>query len=404
VSTKKGGVIDRFALARYNANGTLDTTFGTNGKVTTNGVGGGIGGPNNLGMAVDASGRILVAGKASSAALVRYTPNGALDTSFGTGGFLSSNISSAGVVLQPDGKIVLASALYNPATGTNSFTTDRFNADGTADSTFGSGGVVTTYLPLGGGFGGVTIQGDGKIVVSGTEGGATTNGRYLLRYNPDGSLDATFGTGGTVAVRPPTGSFRNAQGVAVQADGKIIANGRFLDATQNVYFAALRVNPDGSVDTGYGTGGWATAQVPPSGGPNAMALEPDGRLLLAGGDILNPSSGPTDVALVRFLGSAPQVGSFTASPNPVTSGSSITLTASGITDGNPNSTVTQVAFYYIDNTGTKQVLGYGTSDGLGHWTLSITISLPPGSYTLYAQAEDSYGVFGDPFALALTVQ
>jgi len=113
---------------------------------------------------------------------------------------------------------------------------------------------------------------------------------------------------------------------------------------------------------------------------------------------------PTDVALVRFLGSAPQVGSFTASPNPVTSGSSTTLTASNISDGNPNSTITQVAFYYIDSTGTQQVLGYGTSDGLGDWTLSFTVSLLPGTYTLYAQAQDSYGAFGDPLALTLTVQ
>jgi hypothetical protein len=135
-----------------------------------------------------------------------------------------------------------------------------------------------------------------------------------------------------------------------------------------------------------------------------MALEPDGRVLLAGRDEPNYPNGPTDVVLVRFLGSAPQIGSFTASPNPVTAGSLATLTASGITDGNPNSTITQVAFYYIDGAGAKQVLGYGASDGQGNWTLSFTVSLPPGSYTLYAQAEDSYGVFGDPLALTLTVQ
>jgi RNA polymerase sigma factor (sigma-70 family) len=160
----------------------------------------------------------------------------------------------------------------------------------------------------------------------------------------------------------------------------------------------------GVPDPGYGAGGWA---ISPSFGHSdcsrAMALEPDGRLVEAGYGYTS-SSTPQVIELVRFLGSAPPVGSFTASPNPVTSGSSTTLTASNISDGNPNSTITQVAFYYLDGTGTQQVLGYGTVDGLGNWALSFTVNLAPGTYTLYAQAEDGYGAFGDPLALTLTVQ
>jgi uncharacterized delta-60 repeat protein len=401
----KGGTvtfISKLALARYNANGTLDTTFGTNGKVITAGL-------VASAMAVDGSGRIVVA---DSGHLARYTPNGALDTSFGTGGVIITNISSnigsvVGVVLQPDGKIVLAGSPRDPATSTYQFMTARFNANGTADPTFGSSGVVTTHLGSSDVIGGVTIQGDGKIVVSGAEGQSTSPfALYLLRYNADGSLDANFRTGGTVAVPSPDGQVIHPEGVAVQADGKIIAGGFFQDAArQHMNLAALRVNPDGSVDTGYGNGGWATGQFGNNGAEDrAMALEPDGRLLLAGYAQPNYPNGGTEVALVRFLGSAPQVGSFTASPNPVTAGSSTTLTASNLTDGNPNNSITQVAFYYYDSTGTKQVLGYGTSDGLGNWTLSFTVSLPPGTYTLYAQAQDSYGVFGDPLALTLTVQ
>jgi hypothetical protein len=135
---------------------------------------------------------------------------------------------------------------------------------------------------------------------------------------------------------------------------------------------------------------------------NAFAIQPDGRMVLAGLTHVG-SGGSSDIALIRFLGSVLQVGSFTASPNPVASGSLVTLTAGGITDGNPSSTVTQVAFYYIDGTGTRQVLGYGTADGHGNWVLSYTVSLPPGSYTLYAQATDNYGALGDPFALSLQV-
>jgi hypothetical protein len=115
------------------------------------------------------------------------------------------------------------------------------------------------------------------------------------------------------------------------------------------------------------------------------------------------SNGYDQFAVLRFLPSAPEVGSFTASPNPVTSGSSTTLTASNITDGNAGSTINQVTFYYYDSTGTKQVLGYGTQTSPGVWTLSFTVTLAPGTYTLYAQAQDSYGVLGDPLALTLQV-
>ena len=81
----------------------------------------------------------------------------------------------------------------------------------------------------------------------------------------------------------------------------------------------------------------------------------------------------------------------------------MTLTASNITDGNPGSTITQVAFYYFDSVGAKHVLGYGTQTSPGVWTFNFTVNLTSGTYTLYAQAEDSYGVFGDPLALTLQV-
>jgi uncharacterized delta-60 repeat protein len=313
------------------------------------------------------------------------------------------------VALQADGKIVLAGATIDPVTSEPEFVVARFNANGTADSGFGTGGLVTTLVGGGEHFGGLAIQGDGKIVIDGSEStGYSPPALYLLRYNANGTLDANFGTGGVAAIPPPGGPGgggidARGSGVAVQADGKIVAGGQFYDTTaQQENLAAVRVNPDGSVDTGYGNGGWATVQFASHDSLQAIGLEPDGRLLLAG--YAQPTStGPTGVALVRFLGAAPQVGSFAASPNPVTSGGSTTLTASHISDGNPGATITQVAFYYLDGTGTKQVLGYGTSDGLGDWTLSFTVSLAPGSYTLYAQAQDGYGAFGDPLALDLQV-
>jgi len=108
--------------------------------------------------------------------------------------------------------------------------------------------------------------------------------------------------------------------------------------------------------------------------------------------------------VARYLPSEPEIGSFTASAYTVAAGSSVTLTASNITGGNPGATITQVAFYYVDGSGNQQLLGYGTQTSPGVWTFSFTVSLAPGSYTLYAQATDSFGAVGDPVALTLTVQ
>jgi hypothetical protein len=212
-------------------------------------------------------------------------------------------------------------------------------------------------------------------------------------------LDTTFGPGGNgiVTVPPPAGfSGIGSIGVEIQSDGKIVASAGASNSSGGS-FGAVRVNADGSVDTSYGNAGCATGPIESGSGPRASALEPDGRLLLAG-------AAGSDVELVRFLQSEPEIGSFTANPNPVTAGSNLTLTASNITDGNPNSTITQVTFYYFDANGNKVILGYGTSDGSGDWILNFNVNLAPGTYTLYAQAQDNYGVLGDPDALTLTVQ
>jgi hypothetical protein len=173
------------------------------------------------------------------------------------------------------------------------------------------------------------------------------------------------------------------------------------------YSQVARLNVDGSLDASFGTGGMVATPIgsfnnSPDGQFNAVAIQPDGKIVAAGYTCF--ANNEAVFSLARYLPSEPEVGSFTASPSPVTSGSSTTLTASNITDGNAGATIRQVTFYYYDSTGTKQVLGYGTSDGLGDWALSFTVSLAPGTYTLYAQAEDSYGAFGDPCALTLTVQ
>jgi hypothetical protein len=130
----------------------------------------------------------------------------------------------------------------------------------------------------------------------------------------------------------------------------------------------------------------------------SMALEPDGRIAVAG-SLLTSTGG---FALARFIADGPEVGAFTASPNPVSGGSSLTLTASNISDEIPGATITQVAIY-VQTNGTNTLLGYGTQRSTGVWTFTFTVNLAPGTYTLCAQAEDDDGIFGDPSALTLQV-
>ena len=169
-----------------------------------------------------------------------------------------------------------------------------------------------------------------------------------------------------------------------------------------------RLNPNGTLDGTFGNNGFKV--VAPPTGPDyhsfiarEVALQSDGSIVVAGTDYQGPNFSNAHPLLMRFFGSTPQIGSFTASPNPVTAGSSVTLTAGNIQDANPGATITQVAFYVQIN-GTNTLLGYGAQTNPGVWTLTFTVNLAPGTYTLFAQAEDSYGVFGDPFFLALTVQ
>jgi uncharacterized delta-60 repeat protein len=321
--------------------------------------------------------------------MVRYNLDGSLDTSFGNGGRVLTNISSEELgtrvasAVQRDGKIVMAAEGVTAGGISRQFALARYNSDGTFDAGFGSGGLV--FTPISGyQAAGIAIQPDGKLV-AGIEGSGFT----LARYNQNGSLDATFGSSGIVTTQAD-----NLNGLAIQpADGKIIAVGSGPIGTQGSSMLA-RYNPDGTLDATFGSGGIVAGSF--GQGDTAVALQADGKIVTTA--VNNGNFG-----VARYLPSEPQIGSFTASPNPVTAGSSLTLTASNITDPNANSTIIQVAFYVQIN-GTNTLLGYGTQTSPGVWTFNFTVNLTPGTYTLFAQAEDSYGVFGDPFAITLILQ
>src|SRR5437773_237131 len=195
---------------------------------------------------------------------------GDLDPSFGTGGKVTTPSGSNGyinaLVLQPDGKLVAAG--YTQNNGSNSdFALVRYNADGSLDGSFGTDGIVTTLIQNGGFFEAVVLQPDGKLVAAGVGGGHFA----LVRYNADGSLDGTFGTGGKVIT--PIGSFADmAYALVLQPDGKLVAAGSTSNGSWA--FALVRYNADGSLDGSFGTGGTVTTQIGSSNLAYALVLQP----------------------------------------------------------------------------------------------------------------------------------
>src|SRR5881227_3191177 len=237
---------------------------------------------------------------------------GDLDPTFGIGGMVTTDLNHStdianAVAIQPDGKLVVVGEAYkqNDFSGED-FVVTRYNTDGTLDTTFRRGGKVRTDFPgLAAVPSAVVIQSDGKIVVAG---GAfpqfTFAGNFeVVRYNPNGSLDRSFGNGGIVTTTFPEGSY--AFDVALQPDGKIIAAGTvFVDfipgEPSNTDFALARYNPDGTADTTFGNGGQASTDfVGLEDDAFSVLIQPDGKIV-AVGSANNPAT-YYDFAAVRYL-------------------------------------------------------------------------------------------------------
>jgi uncharacterized delta-60 repeat protein len=237
-----------FALARYNPDGTLDSSFDGDGKVTT-AIGARVDFARNV--VVLANQNILVSGFSEVNArdgtgLARYTSSGALDTSFGGGGKTSvpEHRLEEGLAVQSDGKIVIAGNVNVGVfpSGSSQFGVMRFGANGSPDSGFGTAGLVTLAFTALNDFGrAIALQADGKIVVAGQSSNNVNPDFGIARFNTDGTPDGSFGTGGKLSF-----SFFNAgdgaESVVVQPDGKIVVGGFATSGTQFGYGLA-RVNP-----------------------------------------------------------------------------------------------------------------------------------------------------------------
>jgi len=211
------------AVVRYNTDGSLDTAFDTDGIVTTP-----VGSSDDEahGIAIQGDGKIVVVGYAGSdrfLTMVRYNADGSLDTTFDADGVVETTIASPdpSIAIQADGKIIVAGSAPG-VTSVNIFLV-CFNTDGTLDTTFGSGGIALT--PTGGiegEAGGIVIQEDGMIVVGGTYAVSKDEAYIVLaRYTSDGSLDTSFDSDGMVI--GPDGYFTS--DIALQSDGKIVLGG-----------------------------------------------------------------------------------------------------------------------------------------------------------------------------------
>jgi uncharacterized delta-60 repeat protein len=298
-SAQGGGI----GIARYNSDGSLDNTFSGDGRVFLwEGL---YSGANCLKLQDD--GKIVVVGDSNSGdfTVVRYNTNGTLDTSFSGDGKLTTDFGGGSdttthVALQSNGKILVAGFTDPGPLSDYVLALARYNEDGTLDGTFSGDGKVTTAIGNAGDIAhSMSIQSDGKILLAGFSTQASID-FALVRYNEDGSLDTAFGIGGIVTTDLGFGSDDRGQSVVVQHDGKIVVSGFSATSTftPNWDFALVRYNGDGTLDSTFSGDGKLT--LPVGAGDDrshCAALQIDGKIVVAGYSFNGTNK---DIALARF--------------------------------------------------------------------------------------------------------
>ncbi len=300
---------DVMAVVRVNANGSLDTSFGDGGVATAV-----VGTARARIFAVISrgDGSVWVAGYTSTAGtnqedfmLVRFKSNGKLDTAFGTGGGVLTDISADtdkayAITKQSDGKVVLVGDANVDLNGVRSFdfALVRYTSTGKLDGTFGASGKKTTWFTAGDDAIAYAAlqQKDGRIVAVGTS-AASGGGDYdiaVARYLQDGRLDTSFGDNNNGKILTDFGGDDDvAKGVIQQFDGKLLVSG-----TSGGNAALVRYNTDGTLDTSFGVGGKLITSSTYVLGMNSMVEQADGQVVLAG---YTYYAGKYVVALLRYL-------------------------------------------------------------------------------------------------------
>ena len=289
----------------YSQAGSLDSSFGTGGKVVTSI---NSGADKAYAVALQTDGKIIVAGMTTNAstgkdfACVRYNSNGTLDSTFGTSGIVTNDVQTGSddvvysIAIQADGKIILAG--YSDDGSNKNAALIRLNTNGTLDTSFGTSGKVLTDFITGRADEIKTVKIHsltGNIVVGGTSSLTSTNSQAIIaRYTSAGLLDTTFNTTGKILLDDDSGSgtyFNVIEDLAVKSNGKISAvgwiNQQGLQWSANYY--GCRINNNGSMDTSFSTNGYIVT----NGGFNAddksfsMILNSDDSILYSGGGYLS---------------------------------------------------------------------------------------------------------------------
>jgi uncharacterized delta-60 repeat protein len=260
-------------LDRYNADGTPDSTFGSGGQIIAS-----LGISTPVLLALQADGKIVVAGNSENgnaieAVVERYLPSGSIDAAFGSAGKETvTDLAGVGFTIQTDGKIVLAGTA---GFGGVTVKVIRLNSDGTIDTAFGSNGLATIVMNGGGSLDarGVAVQASGRIVVAAAD---SRNGA-LVGFTPNGSLDPGFGTAG-ITISPGTTHPR----VTLLPDGRILVVSIAVGSNHNFDFAIQRYHANGNLDASFGNQGATLTDFGDQDLPSVVVVEPDGRYLAAG--------------------------------------------------------------------------------------------------------------------------
>ncbi|HEX8733857.1 MAG TPA: FG-GAP-like repeat-containing protein [Pyrinomonadaceae bacterium] len=292
-----------FNFPALSAAGDLDPTFGGSGALKL----------SNLqiigNILVQADGKILSSASASSGPsyLVRFTTNGGYDNGFGAGGFLRPQVgqnSASGIAftLQSDGKIVVFASVPNTGNASE-FYVIRYNSNGLPDSTFGTDGVVSVPSAASWvGFSKILVQPDGKMLICGltpaTSGSSFNRNYALLRLNPNGTPDASFGNNGIFVPDPALDLQFYPYATLLQADNKILISGTRIGSGGGGFYSA-RFLANGAVDTSYGTNGKVVTTFGTFSTPYDAALQSDGKLV-QGGTLLGSAPAPDKITLVRY--------------------------------------------------------------------------------------------------------
>ncbi len=276
-------------LVRYNSDGTRDNTFGNSGVVITD-----LGSTQEscYSLAIQPDGKIITGGhiiqnNKTDALLIRYNTQGAIDSSFGTNGISTISLGSTlwgaifTIKIQPNGKIVV-SGRETGATNNYKFLLMRFNVNGFLDSSFGANGINITSIGDINDTRDMAIQNDGKIIQAGYARFGSDGEYALVRFNNDGTIDNSFGVSGIV-----TSYFGLVnQGdvicsIKIQQDGKVIACG---ETTKTSFgdIALVRYKPNGTIDSTFGTNGQVITDILNIDHVYTAALQMDNKVVIAG--------------------------------------------------------------------------------------------------------------------------